>query len=465
MVRIFRHYVSPVKLGVAAVDFLLILGACVAAEWLRYWSLDMPAGVDLSLAGVASKALLPVISLPVLLGVGVYQSESLADFRVFWVRLAVGLVLAAMISAAILFLVPSLPLWRSIMVLAVMVSSVALMVSRSIFMKFGSPDFLGKRVLLLGAGETAQGLLQYAEKARESGIDIVRTVVLPGEQVRVEGAVELEDLSKLDQFVHDNHIEMIIVTRDDMHTDLPLEALIASKLAGVEVKDRLACYEQIRGYVDVRSVSAEWIIFSDGFRGATGLEGFAKRTLDLALSLVFGLLVSPLLLVAAIAIKLTSRGPVFYMQERVGLNGKVFQLVKLRSMRVDAEQRSGPQWAEEKDPRITPIGGFLRRSRLDEMPQLWNVFKGDMSFVGPRPERPFFVEQLDEQIPFFRERHCVKPGMTGWAQIRYPYGASVEDARRKLEYDLYYIKNYSLFLDLLIIIQTVRVILFPTGVR
>ncbi|MFC4349704.1 TIGR03013 family XrtA/PEP-CTERM system glycosyltransferase [Kordiimonas lipolytica] len=465
MVRIFRHYVSPIKLGLAAIDFLLIFAASIGAEWLRYQFLDLPPDVDFSLAGWVAKALLPVVSLPVLLGVGAYQTESLSDFRIFWVRLAVGLLLAAMIVAAVLFLVPVLPLWRSIMVLAIMTSSIALMTSRGIFMKFGSPHFLGKRVLLLGAGETAENLLQYTEKARESGINIVKTVALPGERVQVKDAVELEDISRLDQFVHDNHIEMIIVTRDNVQTALPLEALIASKLSGVEVKDRLACYEQIRGYVDVGSVSAEWIIFSEGFRGATGLEGAAKRMLDLTVSLVFGLLVSPLLLAAAIAIKITSRGPVFYLQERVGLNGKRFRLVKLRSMRVDAEQAGGPQWAEEKDPRITPIGNFLRRSRLDEMPQLWNVFKGDMSFVGPRPERPFFVEQLDKQIPFFRERHCVKPGMTGWAQIRYPYGASVEDARRKLEYDLYYIKNYSLFLDLLIIIQTIRVILFPIGVR
>ncbi len=465
MVRIFRHYVSPVKLSLAAIDFLLIFAASIGAEWLRYWSLDLPGMIDFSLAGWVAKALLPIVSLPVLIGVGVYQSESLADFRVFWVRLAVGLLFGALVAAAILFLLPGLPLWRSIMVLAVMLSSVALMVSRGIFMRFGSPDFLGKRVLLLGAGEAAQNLLQYSEKAREAGINIVRAVALPGEQQLVEDAVKLEDISLLDRFAHDNHIEMIIVAQDDAQTPLPLEALIACKLAGVEVKDRLTCHEQIRGYVDVGSVSAEWIIFSDGFRGATGLEGVAKRILDLAVSLVFGVLVSPLLIAAAIAIKLTSRGPVFYRQERVGLNGKTFRLVKLRSMRVDAESLGGPQWAEEKDPRITPIGGFLRRSRLDEMPQLWNVFMGDMSFVGPRPERPFFIEQLDKQIPFFRERHCVKPGMTGWAQIRYPYGASVEDARRKLEYDLYYIKNYSLFLDLLIIIQTVRVILFPIGVR
>ncbi|SDD59517.1 TIGR03013 family XrtA/PEP-CTERM system glycosyltransferase [Kordiimonas lacus] len=465
MVRIFRHYVSPIKLGLAAIDFLLILGASIGAEWLRYWSLDLTGAMDLGLVGWAAKGLLPTVSLPVLIGVGVYQSESLTDFRVFWVRLAVGLLIGALVAAAVLFLVPTLPLWRSIMVLAIVLSSTFLMIARGIFMAFGSPDFLGRRVLILGAGKTAQDLMQYTERAREAGINIVRTVALPNEQILVQNAVKLEDISMLDEFAKDNHIEMIIVTQDGASAELPLEALIACKLAGIEVKDRLTCYEQIRGYVDVSSVSAEWIIFSDGFQGATALESAGKRILDLTVSLLFGLLVSPLLIAAAIAIKLTSRGPVFYLQERAGLNGKTFRLVKLRSMRVDAETQSGPQWAEEKDPRITPIGAFLRQSRLDEMPQLWNVFKGDMSFVGPRPERPFFVDQLEQQIPFFRERHCVKPGMTGWAQIRYPYGASVEDAKRKLEYDLYYIKNYSLFLDLLIIIQTVRVVLFPAGVR
>ncbi|NVJ98147.1 MAG: TIGR03013 family PEP-CTERM/XrtA system glycosyltransferase [Alphaproteobacteria bacterium] len=465
MVRIFRHYVSPIKLALASIDFVLLLLCAVGAELFRYFLSDLPLVLSVGWAAWAAKVLFAGVCLPALLGVGVYQSESLADYRVFWVRLLVGLAATAVVSSALLYLFPMLPFWRSILALAIIFSGLAILFVRSLFMIFGSPQILGRRVLLLGAGETAENLLKYASDARESGLNIVRTVALSDDNANISNAVKLEDIGSLDQYVFSNHIEMIIVTTDDHKQKLPLEALISCKLAGVEVKDKLAFFEQMRGYVDVSSVKAEWIVFSDGFRGGSQIERAAKRLLDLLVSLTFVVATSPIMVVAGLLVKLTSRGPVFYLQERVGLDGQEFKLFKFRSMKIDAESSGAPQWAQEKDPRVTVIGGFLRRTRIDELPQILNVLRGDMSFVGPRPERPFFVKQLGAEIPFYNERHCVKPGITGWAQIRYPYGASVEDARRKLEYDLYYIKNYSLFLDLLIIIQTVRVILFPSGVR
>lgn len=464
MVRVFRHYVSPIKLGLAATDFILILICTILAEILRYSFLEAVVPLQ-DVAGWIAKLIVPIICLPILIGVGVYQADSLSDFKVFWIRMATGLLGAALVLSAVLFLFPILPLWRSILLLDLILISTALLASHGVFMRFGSGVFFAQRVLLLGAGKTAKNLMDYTRQSTGSGLNIVSVVALPNEDTAVEGAVRFQEIGSLTRFVSENHIEMIIVTGDATEEQLPLEALIACKLAGVTIKDRLACYEEIRGYVDIASVKAEWIIFSDGFKGATGLEQAAKRLMDLCISLVFGALVSPIMLISAILIKITSCGPVFYLQDRVGLNGEIFRLVKFRSMKVDAEQGDGPKWAEEKDPRITKVGAFIRRTRIDELPQLWNVFWGDMSFVGPRPERPFFVEKLKKDIAFYRERHCVKPGMTGWAQIRYPYGASVEDARRKLEYDLYYIKNYSLFLDLLIMLQTARVILFPTGVR
>lgn len=465
MVRIFRHYISPIKLALSVVDFILILGCTVGAELLRYYIAELPLELTSGLTGWAAKLLLPILSIPVLLGVGVYQSESLSDFKVFSIRLTVSLVLVGLLSAAILYLFPTLPLWRSILGLTILLIAAALMISHGVFLLFGSPQFLGKRVLLLGAGEKAQQLKDYAGQAREAGLEIVKTIALPGNRSVVEGALALDDIGALDTFAAKHQIEMIIVTRDDENTELPLEALIACKLTGVEVKDRLSCFEQIRGYVDVDAVKAEWIVFSEGFKGGSHLERAAKRVSDVLLCSLLVILTSPLLLIVALLVKLTSKGPVFYLQERVGLNNRPFRLFKFRSMRQDAEKDGTPQWAAKKDPRITPIGNFIRQTRLDELPQLFNVLRGDMSFVGPRPERPYFVEQLVSEIPFYHERHYVKPGITGWAQIRYPYGASVEDAKRKLEYDLYYIKNYSLFLDVMIIIQTVRVILFPSGVR
>ncbi|MEX0299112.1 MAG: TIGR03013 family XrtA/PEP-CTERM system glycosyltransferase, partial [Kordiimonas sp.] len=287
---------------------------------------------------------------------------------------------------------------------------------------------------------------------------------LTGGATGVEGAEKLSEVEGFDKFAQDHEAELVLIA--DGHKDsLPLEDLIACKLAGIEVKDRLSFYEQVRGYVDLTSVRAEWIIFSDGFKGGSGFERVAKRLSDITISASVLLVALPVMVVAGLLVSLTSRGPVFYRQERVGRNGISFNLLQFRSMKVDAEKEGKPEWARENDPRVTLIGAFLRRTRIDELPQVINVLRGDMSFVGPRPERPFFVRQLEKDIPFYRERHCLKPGITGWAQIQYPYGASIEDSKRKLEYDLYYIKNYSIFLDLLIVLQTVRVLIFPVGVR
>jgi sugar transferase (PEP-CTERM system associated) len=233
----------------------------------------------------------------------------------------------------------------------------------------------------------------------------------------------------------------------------------------VHVNEISTFLERETGRVDLQSVSPSWLIFSDGFSSGRMLSGVLKRLFDVAVSFALLVFTWPIIVVTAIAVKLESRGPAFYRQLRVGLYGQTFACIKLRSMRQDAEVGGVAVWAEKDDPRITRIGRFIRKVRIDELPQCWSVLKGEMSFVGPRPERPQFVEDLEQQIPFYAERHMVKPGITGWAQINYPYAASLDDARHKLEYDLYYAKNYSPFLDLLILLQTVRVILFPKGVH
>ncbi|WP_262691485.1 TIGR03013 family XrtA/PEP-CTERM system glycosyltransferase [Kordiimonas aestuarii] len=465
MVRIFRHYVSTVKLTLALVDFGLIAGCVVLAEIARYAAIDQSIGLATGLAAWAAKLLVPLVSVSALLGVGTYHSDAMQDFRIFSIRLAVGLFAAGIFMSALLYFLPMLPLWRSILLLALVFSFASLFTVHGLFQLFGNTELVGRRVLILGAGALAKELKQYASNAREAGLNIVDVIVLPGETTPLVNALVLDDIDALDDYAIKREVEMIILANDEDGLSVPLEALIACKLAGIEIKDRLSFYEQVRGYVELNSVRSEWIIFSDGFRGGTGIERLGKRLLDIATSLLLLTITFPVMVFAAILVRLTSRGPVFYRQQRIGLNGTSFDLLKFRSMRVDAEASGSPQWAQKNDPRVTPIGNFLRKTRIDELPQVLNVLNGAMSFVGPRPERPYFVSQLEEQIPFYRERHCVKPGITGWAQIQYPYGASVEDARRKLEYDLYYIKNYSLFLDLLIILQTVRVILFPTGAR
>jgi sugar transferase (PEP-CTERM system associated) len=254
----------------------------------------------------------------------------------------------------------------------------------------------------------------------------------------------------------------VVVAQIDRRGCFPAQTLLECRLRGIRVEDWPTFYEKATGKILVTAVRPSWLIFSDGFVKTPRTE-IIKRLFDVGASLAGILLSLPLMALAAIAIKLESSGPVLYRQPRLGQNGCVFILNKFRSMRQDAEKETGPVWATQQDSRITRVGGFLRRTRLDELPQLFNVLFGHMSFIGPRPERPEFVSELQKQIPYYIERLAVKPGITGWAQVRYRYGSSVEDAVEKLQYDLYYIKNLSLFLDLLIVLNTVQVVLFARG--
>jgi sugar transferase (PEP-CTERM system associated) len=268
------------------------------------------------------------------------------------------------------------------------------------------------------------------------------------------------DIARL---VRSGDVDRIVVGLSDRRGRLPIDELLEAKLAGVRIEDTGTIYERLTGKILLEDLKPSWLIFSDGFR-ATRLTRAAKRAIDISLSLVGVVLGGPLMALTALAVRLESDGPVLYKQERVGEHGREFTLFKFRSMRVDAEQGT-PIWARDQDDRVTGVGRFIRLTRLDELPQLWNVLRGDMSFVGPRPERPFFVEQLAAQIPFYRQRHAVKPGVTGWAQVKYRYGASIEDAREKLRYDLYYIKHMSIVFDLTIVFDTVKVILSAKGAK
>jgi sugar transferase (PEP-CTERM system associated) len=250
-----------------------------------------------------------------------------------------------------------------------------------------------------------------------------------------------------------------IVVASDERRGLPMEALLACRTAGFPVSEYLRSLEREIGRIDIKRLELGFLVYAEGF-GASLLDHALKRALDVAASLVLLALSSPFLIAAALAVKLQDGGPVLYRQARVTRDGRVFRIMKLRTMRVDAE-RFGATWAAERDPRITRVGNFLRRTRLDELPQLFNVLRGDMSIVGPRPERPEFTEELAQKLPLYHERHRMRAGLTGWAQVNYPYGASLDDARSKLSYDLYYVKNFGVLFDLLILMQTLRVVLFP----
>ena len=359
---------------------------------------------------------------------------------------------------------PSLILDPSTFLTALGVFVIAVASWRVAFNYFSHDPHLEERVLVVGTGHTAQlvakqigGQQDFAYRLvgfvdDDEGIEVVRHHEVLGKAADLGGIIA------------EHQIDRIIVGLSDRRGRLPIHELLQAKLSGVRVEDATTTYERLTGKILIDDLKPSWLIFSDGFR-ASRITRVVKRMLDLSLSMLGFVLAAPLMALTALAIRLDSPGPVLYDQERVGENGRVFTVYKFRSMRTDAEQAGQPVWARDKDDRVTRVGRFIRATRLDELPQLWNVMRGDMSFVGPRPERPFFVEQLARDIPFYVQRHSVKPGITGWAQVKYQYGSSIEDAMEKLRYDLYYIKHMSIFFDLTIVLDTVKVILFGKGAK
>lgn len=319
-------------------------------------------------------------------------------------------------------------------------------------------------VIVLGTGKMAHDIASEIKEKRDTGFEIVHFIGEKNPSFQLpEGIPITADVSQLPQLCRTHKVERVVVAMDDRRGKTPIPQLMDCKFMDIPVEYGIEFYERLTGKILVEKMNPDWIIYSSGFRKGRLLM-FIKKTLDILLAL-FGLIVTlPITLSSALIIRLESPGPVFYSQERVGFQGRTFNVLKFRSMRSDAE-KDGPVWAREEDDRVTKFGRFIRKSRIDELPQMINVLKGDMSFVGPRPERPIFVEQLSKSIPYYTVRHNVKPGITGWAQICYPYGASEEDALHKLEYDLYYIKYMSIQMYLWVIFQTIKTVLFQKGSR
>lgn len=323
------------------------------------------------------------------------------------------------------------------------------------------------RVLIVGTGPEALALAQDLKTTRRNGRDVVGlypAAIDADQPTSTEGGLRLfaRDQSITDLVSRYDVQEIIVAVREQRGGGVPMDDLLACRIRGIPVMDLAAYTESARSEVPIDSLKGSWLVYGHGFVQGQARQAL-KRAFDIFSSALLLVLLSPVMLLAALAIKLDSRGPVLYRQERVGLRGRSFMCTKFRSMRVDAEGDGVARWASKDDPRVTRVGAFLRKSRIDELPQLWSVFTGEMSLVGPRPERPAFVEELKEQIPFYEIRHTVKPGITGWAQVRYHYGASMDDAKRKHQFDLYYVKNNSLALDLLVLVETVSVIVFREG--
>jgi sugar transferase (PEP-CTERM system associated) len=458
MIRLFKHYIpySVLLLGIA--DFLLLMAGAETAWALRLWQIGSFYGgpaeriVDLALFAAAMQI--------AMVSVGVYSPEALLSVRFAAARLVVAMAIGMIGLSLLFFLAPPVAFWRSSLLYALLLCFVALVALRALLRPAFSGDGLKRRVLVLGAGARAARVGRLSQRETSKFI-VVGFVAMNDGPEEVEGAVNRADIASLPDHLRALGATEIVLALEERRNALPLADLLRAKTAGARIHEFASFIERETGRVDLRSLNPSWLIFSDGFSSGRRVEAAAKRLFDVAVSLILLILTAPVILLAALAVKLETPGPAFYRQRRVGLYGETFDVLKIRSMRTDAEIGGKAVWATRDDPRVTRVGAFIRKSRIDEIPQAWSVLKGEMSFVGPRPERPQFVADFEERLPYYAERHVVKPGITGWAQINYPYGASVEDAREKLEYDLYYAKNYSPFLDLLILMQTLRVILWP----
>ena len=462
MIRVFRHYLRHAVLLLAAVDALLLvtaaeLGWVARAHQIGMHVLPMTTRIPQLVSFAAALQI-------ALIAVGGYSAASFLSLRFAAARLAVAISLGVIFLALIFFLFPALTFWRSNLLYSMVIATVLLVAVRALLGKSLGGDRFKRRIVVLGAGMRADRIRTLA--AQPGTNFVVAGFVAMGEAVHaVPGAVQREAIHNLAAHVIALRASEVVLALEERRNALPLKDLLRVKTTGVSVSEISSFLERETGRIDLNSVNPSWLIFSDGFASGRMVSSFFKRAFDIVASLLLLILTLPIVLVTVLAIKLESRGPALYRQRRVGLYSQSFDILKLRSMRQDAEIGGQAVWAAERDPRITRIGRFIRKVRIDELPQAWTVLKGEMSFVGPRPERPHFVEQLEQQLPYYAERHMVKPGITGWAQVNYPYGASIEDSRHKLEYDLYYAKNYSPFLDLLIMLQTLRVVLWPTGAR
>lgn len=466
MIRLFKHYVSLPILLMAITEAAVLFGSMYAGIALRFLTADIER-VE-SVGPIFPKAIIFTLAmLGIMTAFGLHrrdrQQESEWDYPVrFVASFAVGLV----VMLLIFYSIPYMYLGRGAFGLAFLLAFVGTAFARLAYDRLFKLDALRRRVLLLGSGSRSakiEGLERDEQGHRR--FNLVGCLPLDNADCCLDRTRILHDKGSILSVAKKHKIDEIVVgVRERRGGGLPADQLLECKLAGIDVVDLPSFFERETGQIQVESLNPSWMIFSDGFQRGS-VKDISKRLFDITASGLLLLLTLPVMLITALLIWLESGSSVLYRQERVGEYGRIFNVLKFRSMRQDAERDGVPQWAKKQDDRVTRVGRVIRLLRIDELPQVFNVFKGDMSFVGPRPERPYFVEDLTKKISYYPSRHTVKPGITGWAQIRYPYGATVEDAVQKLQYDLYYVKNHTLFLDLIILLQTAQAILFGKGAR
>lgn len=457
MIRLFNVY-YPVRTLVLLIGEALIvwtsflLGAVYELREDSYLVLNYEGGY-LKILGVTILVLLCSHALDL------YDTSRLNTKSELYFRLLMVPGVLAFILAAVSWIRPNYLLGNGSSAIGLLILTFALFGWRIGFTWLVQLPILVERVYVLGTGERAQRVVLGLRQTPELGVEIASWTG------KMEGAMTREAVAAhLMEVVHKQKVHRVIVATPDRRGMIPMRELLDLRMQGVKIEEATTWLEKISGKIEVENLYPSWLIFGDGFhRSATFIA--IRRAISLVISLVGLVLTLPLLPLIVLAIRLDSKGPILYTQTRVGKGGRLFKVIKFRTMREDAEAESGPRWADDKDPRVTRVGKFLRASRLDEIPQLWCVLKGEMAFVGPRPERPEFIEWLSKEIPYYGVRHMVRPGVTGWAQVKYRYGSTVDDAREKLQYDLFYIKNASIGLDLLIMFQTVKTVLLGRGAQ
>ncbi len=461
MIRLFKHYIPHTVVLFGLCDLALLLLAGDLAWHLRAAQIGIDSGYwydrVFPILGFAFVCSLSMVA------IGLYSPEALRSPRYAFARSLVALSIAGIALAVIDFMLPTMGFWRSTLLYALGLAAVMIGVIRVGLSHAVDRERFKRRVVVLGAGTRAARLKLLAEQ-EDSGFVITSFIAMNEAHRTLPEAIARDQIGDLGAHVARLRGAELVLALEERRNALPLADLLRVRTRGIPVHDVSSFLERETGRVDLDTLNPSWLIFSEGFSAGRLWSSIAKRSFDIAVGTLLLVVSLPVIALFAVLVKLDSKGPAFFRQQRVGLYGRPFSVLKLRSMRTDAE-KDGAKWASVNDPRITRLGRFIRKVRIDELPQTWSVIRGEMSFVGPRPEVPHFVNDLEDKLPYYAERHMVKPGITGWAQINYPYGASIEDARHKLEYDLYYAKNYTPFLDLLILLQTLRVILFPEGAR
>ena len=466
MLRIFKQYYPIRNIFFFIGEGLVIYISFIIASWLLLKTESFP--FDL---WVYSKILLITCICQICLYYNdLYDLKITDTFSELGIRLLQALGVSAIFLAGIYVVFPGAVIGRGIFNLSIAFVILLIVSWRFCYKLILNHGLFNQKIILLGSGDLAQNIINEINEKKDSGYTVSVTVQECSEndgfanEKNKASTIYKKDYEGLCDIAEELHIRKIVVALTERRGALPTRELVKCRVKGIEIIEGTGFFEMLTGKLVVKQINPSWIIFSEGFYKSR-TRRFLKRSMDLTVSLALLIILLPVIIVVAILIKIDSTGPAIFSQERVGKNKKTFLVYKFRSMVEDAEKQCGPVWAEDNDCRITHVGKVIRKWRLDELPQLWNVLKGDMSFVGPRPEREFFIKKLEDIIPYFAERFSVKPGITGWAQVSYGYGASVEDATEKLNYDLFYIKNMSSFMDLMIIMRTVKIVLFGKGAR